>query len=79
MTKNPNPRTDALLVTPEEAAELLSIGRTKLYELIADGTLPSVRIGRCRRLPREALDELVRSLRDDDSGNAGAMEVAPLP
>jgi excisionase family DNA binding protein len=70
MTKNPNPRTDALLVTPEEAAELLSIGRTKLYELMADGTLPSVRIGKSRRVPRRALDELVLSLWGDRASNA---------
>ena len=70
MTKNPNPRTDALLVTREEAAELLSIGRTKLYELMADGTLPSVRIGKSRRVPRRALDELVLSLWGDSAGTA---------
>ena len=77
MTKNPNPRTDALLVTPEEAAELLSIGRTKLYELMADGTLPSVRIGKSRRVPRRALDELVVSLWGDGASNAKPVAVPP--
>jgi len=77
MTKNPNPRTDALLVTPEEAAELLSIGRTKLYELMADGTLPSVRIGKSRRVPRRALDELVLSLWGDGAGNPKPVAVPP--
>lgn len=54
---------DKLLLTPAEAARALGIGRTKVYELMASGTLASVRIGRCRRVPREALAELVVSLR----------------
>ncbi len=55
-------RPDKLLYTPGEAAALLSIGRTKLFELLADGTLPSVRIGNCRRVPAAALESLVREL-----------------
>lgn len=39
-----------LLYTPEEAAGSLAIGRTKLFELLRDGTLPSVQIGRARRI-----------------------------
>ncbi len=54
---------DRVLLTPAEAARSLGIGRTKVYELMASGALASVRIGRCRRVPREALAELVGSLR----------------
>lgn len=54
---------DKLLLTPEEAAEALGIGRTKVYELMASGALASVRIGRCRRVPRDALTELIGTLR----------------
>lgn len=57
--------TDKLLLTPVEAAQALGIGRTKVYELMAAGTLASVRIGRCRRVPREALAELVGTLRGE--------------
>jgi len=39
-----------LLYTPEEAAGSLAMGRTKLFELLRDGTLPSVQIGRARRI-----------------------------
>jgi excisionase family DNA binding protein len=39
-----------LLYTPEEAAGSLAIGRTKLFELLRNGTLPSVQIGRARRI-----------------------------
>ncbi|MGO9148194.1 MAG: helix-turn-helix domain-containing protein [Acidimicrobiales bacterium] len=38
---------DLLLVTPEEAARRLSVGRTTIYELMASGELQSVNIGRC--------------------------------
>ena len=48
-----------LLLTPEEAAEALSIGRSKLYELIGAGLLETVALGACRRIPRDALDEFV--------------------
>jgi excisionase family DNA binding protein len=34
-----------------------------VYELMASGALASVRVGRCRRVPREALAELVINLR----------------
>ena len=54
---------EKLLLTAEEAAEALSIGRTKVYELMAGGQLRSVHIGRSRRVPREALGDLVASLR----------------
>jgi excisionase family DNA binding protein len=51
-----------LLLTPEEAARALGIGRTKLYELLATAKLPSVRIGGSRRVSVGALTEFVRGL-----------------
>lgn len=53
---------DKLLLTPIEAAELLSISRSKLYELLADGQLRSVRIDGCRRLAVGELREYVARL-----------------
>jgi excisionase family DNA binding protein len=50
-----------LLVRPSEAAELLGIGRSKVYQLLADGTLPSVRIGKSVRVPVEKLRGWVES------------------
>ncbi len=46
---------DRLLLTLEEAARRLSIGRTMIYELAARGVLQTVTIGRCRRVPVGAL------------------------
>jgi excisionase family DNA binding protein len=56
--------TDArLLLTVREAAELLGVGRSKIYELLAGGILESVKIGRARRVPREAVELYVADLR----------------
>ena len=40
-------------------AELLSISKTKAYELVASGEIPSVRLGRSVRVPLKALREWV--------------------
>ncbi|MCE0447661.1 helix-turn-helix domain-containing protein [Streptomyces tricolor] len=40
---------DRLLYTPEQAAEALSIGRSTLYELMADRVVKYIKLGRCRR------------------------------
>lgn len=54
-----------LLVRPEDAARVLGIGRTKVYELIHSGALRSVRVGGLRRVPVAALDEFVARLEAD--------------
>ncbi len=55
---------DKLLLRPMEAAISLSIGRSKVYELMRLGLLPSVKIGGARRIPRSALAEFVSRLED---------------
>ena len=52
-----------LVLTVEEAAERLGIGRTMMYALITAGDVESVRIGRLRRVPADALDAFVSRLR----------------
>ena len=46
---------DALLLRPLEAARLLGIGRSKLFEMLARNELPVIRLGRCVRIPRREL------------------------
>jgi excisionase family DNA binding protein len=53
----------ALLLGVEDAAAALGIGRTKTYELIATGELEVVHIGRCCRVPTDALEAYVARLR----------------
>lgn len=50
---------DRLLLTPGEAAELLGLSKSYIYELLASETLPSITIGRARRILRRALEEFV--------------------
>ena len=54
--------TDRLLLTVEEAAQRLGIGRTLAYALVRDGRLPSVTLGRLRRIPAHALQSWVDDL-----------------
>ncbi|MFE5584423.1 helix-turn-helix domain-containing protein [Kitasatospora sp. NPDC056531] len=42
-------------LTVEEAARRLGVGRTTMYALVSSGEVPSVTIGRLRRVPAEAL------------------------
>ncbi len=57
------PAVAKLLLTPEEAAQVLGIGRTKVYELLLTNALESVKIGTCRRIPASCLSEFVERLR----------------
>ncbi|MDT7624950.1 MAG: hypothetical protein QOF99_5851 [Pseudonocardiales bacterium] len=48
----PQPR---LVFSVEAAAEVLSISRTRMFALIKTGEMPSIRVGRLRRIPAGAL------------------------
>ncbi len=50
---------DKLVLRPAECAEVLGIGRSKAYELLAKGELPSVRIGGSLRVPVARLREWI--------------------
>jgi excisionase family DNA binding protein len=54
-------------LTVEEAARRIGIGRTKMYEYVSSGEIPSVTIGRLRRIPAEAVrDFLAKRLTASD-------------
>jgi excisionase family DNA binding protein len=48
-----------LLLTAEEAARALRVGRSKVYELMRSGQLRSVKLGGSRRVSTKALAEFV--------------------
>ena len=52
-----------LVLTIEQAAKRLGIGRTLMYSLVRSGEIQSVTIGRLRRIPVECLTEYVTKLR----------------
>ncbi|MGH3511182.1 MAG: helix-turn-helix domain-containing protein [Acidimicrobiales bacterium] len=57
-------KTIRLLLTVEEAADRLGIGRTLMYGLVKDGEVESVHIGRLRRIPADALPRYLERLRN---------------
>ncbi len=50
---------ERILLRPEEAAQRLGVSRSVVYELMADGRLDSIRIGKSRRIPVRALEHFV--------------------
>jgi excisionase family DNA binding protein len=56
-----------LLLRIPEVMTTLGLGRTKVYELIATGELPVVRIGRAVRISRTALEKWIEERQRQDS------------
>jgi excisionase family DNA binding protein len=57
-------RPTCLVLTIEQAARRLGIGRTLMYSLVMSGEVESVMIGRLRRIPVECLTHYVNKLRN---------------
>lgn len=71
---------ERLLLSPSEVAALLGIGRSRVYEFLAAGILPSIRMGRSIRIPASSLREWIdRRASENPSvgrGDGHAMAVA---
>ncbi len=66
---------EKLLLRPTEAAKAISLGRSKMYDLIAKGIIPSIRIGKSVRVPADGLREWVKAqtgISGDELNSAGA-------
>lgn len=50
------------LHTVEEAADILRIGRNRVFKLIATGELHSVKIGRSRRVTSAAIEDFIAQI-----------------
>jgi excisionase family DNA binding protein len=50
-----------LLLRPEEGAEAIGVSRARFYELLAAGTIKSIKIGRSRRVPVSELTRWVET------------------
>ncbi len=55
-------REEDVLLRAVEVARILGLGRSKTYELIASGQVPTVRIGRSVRVPKGALMQQIRQM-----------------
>ena len=53
-------KSEPLFLRPDQVAAILQVSRSKVYTLIADGTLPSMRFGGSIRVPMIGLHELAR-------------------
>ena len=53
---------EAFLYTVQEAAQSLRMSRSKVYGLIKDGEIHSVKIGSSRRLRKQDLERFVEKL-----------------
>lgn len=58
--------TRPILITVDEAAAMLRIGRTVAWELVRTRKIKSVKIGRTRRVPLTAIQEYIQHLLDGD-------------
>lgn len=56
------PEPPQLLYTVEQVADILTIGRSKTYELVMSGDIASVTIGRLRRVPAASVVAYVHAL-----------------
>ncbi len=52
---------ERLLLRVTEAADALGVGRSKLYEMVARGEIPAVKVGGCVRVPVAALQTWIES------------------
>ena len=55
-----------MLLRVSEAAESLGLSESKVRELIAYGELETVKIGRSRRIPYEAVESFIAQLRQQE-------------
>lgn len=57
------PLPEPLCVRVNDAARMIGVGRTKLYELIAAGEVETVKLGKATRITTASLHDLVRRQR----------------
>ena len=50
---------EKLLLRESEARAVVGLGKTKFYELLASGAIPSFKVGRARVVPTSALRQWI--------------------
>jgi excisionase family DNA binding protein len=61
---------EKLLWSAEEAAELLGISRATMFKLLHEGVIPSLRIGKLRRIPATTLQAWIERQMDEQGAPA---------
>lgn len=62
MKETERPRVPAVLYRVDEAADAMRLSRSMIYELIRSGQLRTVKLGRRRLVPVDALNEYLDGL-----------------
>jgi excisionase family DNA binding protein len=62
--------TRRLLYSVEEAANLLGIGRTFMFQLVATREIDSFKVGKHRKIPVGSLDMYIERLREEQADAA---------
>ncbi|MBE5073364.1 helix-turn-helix domain-containing protein [Erythrobacteraceae bacterium E2-1 Yellow Sea] len=60
------PSVEPICVKVKEAARMIGVGRTKLYELIASGEIEAIKLGKSTRITTASLRELVMRQREPE-------------
>lgn len=47
------------LLSLQEARELIGVSRTTIYQMAKQGQIPTLKIGKCIKVPRKKLDEWI--------------------
>lgn len=67
--------TERELLKVEQAAQILNLGRSTTYGMVAAGDIPSIRVGRALRIPRRLLTEWIeRRVLESESSDPAASE-----
>ena len=62
----PPPPVEPICVKVKDAARMIGVGRTKLYELIASGEIEAIKLGKSTRIMTASLHELVMRQREPE-------------
>ena len=57
-----------LVYTIREAASLLTLGRSSMYNAVRNGSIPSVKLGRRILIPRAALEQFLLTAGHPENG-----------
>jgi excisionase family DNA binding protein len=64
---------EPVLVSVDQAAKVVGLGKSKLYELLLSGELKSLKIGRRRLISMSALKEFVDDLAASQTNRCDAL------
>jgi excisionase family DNA binding protein len=57
-----------ILLSPEETCEVLGVKRSTLFKMIEAREIPSIKVGRLRRIPVEGIRQWVQKQVEEQTG-----------